>query len=41
MPKLSAKGESGDLYLRVMVNVPSKLDDGDRVALEKIAQKYK
>jgi curved DNA-binding protein len=41
IPKLSAKGESGDLYLRVMVNVPSKLDDGDREALEKIAQKYK
>jgi curved DNA-binding protein len=41
MPKLSAKGESGDLYLRVMVNVPSKLDEGDREALEKIAEKYK
>ena len=41
MPKLSAKGESGDLYLRVMVNVPSKLSDEDRESLEKIALNYK
>ena len=40
-PKLSAKGESGDLYLRVMLNVPSKLQDDDREALEKLAQKYR
>ncbi len=41
MPKLTAKGESGDLYLRVMLNVPGKLQDDDREALEKLAEKYR
>jgi len=40
MPKLSAKGEQGDLYLRVMLTVPTGLADEDRATLETLAAKY-
>lgn len=41
MPLLNAKGEFGDLYLRVMVSVPKRLSDEDRWTLDKIAKRYK
>lgn len=41
MPKLNAKGEYGDLYLRLMVTVPRDIADEDRKTLEDIAKKYK
>jgi curved DNA-binding protein len=40
MPKLSPRGEYGDLYLRIMVTVPRDLSEEDRRALETIARKY-
>lgn len=40
MPKLGAKGESGDLYLKILVTVPRELQPEDRTALEKIAKHY-
>jgi len=40
MPRLSAKDQYGDLYLRVMVTVPREVSDEDRTALEKIAKRY-
>ena len=40
MPKLNAKGQFGDMYLRVMVTVPRDINDEDRKALEKIAKRY-
>jgi curved DNA-binding protein len=40
MPRLSPKGEYGDLYLLIMVTVPRDLTDEDRKALEKIARHY-
>jgi curved DNA-binding protein len=40
MPKLGAKGQFGDLYLRVMVTVPREISDEDRKTLEKIAKRY-
>jgi DnaJ-class molecular chaperone len=39
MPKLNAKGEHGDLYLRVMLTVPQNLSDEDRAAIEKLAKR--
>ncbi|MCL4505159.1 MAG: J domain-containing protein [Chloroflexi bacterium] len=41
MPKLNAKGEQGDLYLRIVVTVPRELNPEDRLALEKIAKHYR
>lgn len=38
MPKLSAKDEFGDLYLKVMITVPTHLDDTQRRTLEQLAQ---
>lgn len=40
MPKLTPKGEHGDLYLRVQISVPAALTDEDRKALEKMAKRY-
>jgi len=40
MPKLGAKGEFGDLYLKVQVTVPRELRAEDREVLEKIAKNY-
>ncbi len=37
MPKLSSASEKGDLYLRVMVTVPTQLSDEQRRQIEKIA----
>ena len=39
MPRLSAPGEKGDLYLRVMITVPNNLTDDERQALLEIARK--
>ena len=41
MPKLSAKGEFGDMYLRIMITVPRDLAEEDRHALERIAKKLR
>lgn len=38
MPKLSAKDEFGDLYLKVMITVPTHIDDNQRRSLEQIGQ---
>ncbi len=40
MPRLSAKGEYGDLYLRVMVTVPKELTEDERQALQHIARRH-
>lgn len=40
MPRLEPKGEFGDLYLRIQINVPGNLADDDRKALEKMAKRY-
>ena len=40
MPRLSAKGEYGDLYLRVMVTVPKELTEDERQALQRIAGRH-
>lgn len=42
MPKLGAKGEFGDLYLRIMLDVPSAdaLSPEERAALETMAQRF-
>ncbi len=40
MPKLGAKGEFGDLYLKMGVTVPRELLPEDRVLLETIAKHY-
>lgn len=40
MPKLNAKGEHGDLYLRAMLTTPTDLADEDRAVLEALAEKY-
>lgn len=39
MPRLAARGEQGDLYLRVMITVPKDLTDDEREALERMAQR--
>lgn len=39
MPRLSAKGEHGDLYLRVMVTTPTDLTEDERQALQKMARR--
>ncbi len=39
MPRLSAKGEHGDLYLRVMITVPTDLTEDERRALQKMARR--
>ncbi|MGQ9815901.1 MAG: DnaJ C-terminal domain-containing protein [Candidatus Roseilinea sp.] len=39
MPRLSAKGEYGDLYLRVMVTVPTDLTEEERHTLQKMARR--
>jgi curved DNA-binding protein len=38
MPKLQRANDFGDLYLRVMVTVPSELSDDQRKTLARIAQ---
>jgi DnaJ-class molecular chaperone len=40
MPKVSAKGEFGDLYLKIVVTVQRELLPEDRAALEMIAKHY-
>jgi curved DNA-binding protein len=40
MPKLSPKGEFGDLYLLIMVTVPREISEEDRKVLEKVAKHY-
>jgi curved DNA-binding protein len=40
MPKLAAKDEHGDLYLRVNIHVPKHITEEDRWTLEKIAKRY-
>ncbi len=40
MPKLTAKGEFGDLYIKFMVTVPRELTPEDRTAIENIAKHY-
>lgn len=40
MPKLAAKDEHGDLYLRVNIHVPKHITEEDRWTLEKIARRY-
>jgi curved DNA-binding protein len=41
MPKLSPRGEFGDLYVRIMLTVPHELHEDDRKNLEKIGRRYK
>ena len=40
MPKLNAKDEHGDLYLRLMLTVPANLSEEDRATLTTLAEKY-
>lgn len=40
MPKLSPKGEFGDLYLRVGIHVPKHISEEDRWTLDKMAKRY-
>ncbi len=39
MPRLAARGEHGDLYLRVMITVPTDLTEEERQALHKMARR--
>ncbi len=39
MPRLSPKGEHGDLYLRVMITAPTDLTEDERQALQKMARR--
>jgi DnaJ-class molecular chaperone len=39
MPKLNAVDEFGDLYLKVMVNVPYDLTESEKDQLEKMAKR--
>jgi DnaJ-class molecular chaperone len=36
MPKLRKKGESGDLYARMLITVPTNMNDEQRALVEQL-----